>query len=170
MPTFVVIALVVTRKLEDAYKLISAFIIALLITDICVALFPARSAAANLLPVGAPFAPPSGLLHIPIIEGLRDGSVKVVNVLEISGLIALPSFHAAASLLFAWAGWKVRGMRMAFLIANGLMLASTPIIGGHYFIDVLAGLLVAGMAIYISHLLSVGSTSKRNMLLVPQAA
>ncbi|WP_434405708.1 phosphatase PAP2 family protein [Sphingobium sp. DN12] len=154
MPSVIVIALISTGKIKGAYRFISAFVLALVITDICMLLFPARSAAANLLPAGHPLAPGSGLLHIPVIEGLRDGSIKIIELAEMHGLISLPSFHAATSLLFAWGGWPVRKLRVPILLAEGLMLASTPIIGGHYFIDVVAGLGVAAVAIGISYAVS----------------
>jgi membrane-associated phospholipid phosphatase len=159
MPSFVVIALIVVGRLDHAYRFIAAFIIALAVTDICIAFFPARSAAANLLPIGASMAPPSGLMHIPIIEHLRDGSLTTVRLVGLTGLVALPSFHAAASLMFAWAGWHTRLMRVPFLLANGLMLLSTPINGGHYLIDVIAGLAVGAAAIGCSYLLSAKLTA-----------
>ena len=40
------------------------------------------------------------------------------------------------------------------MFANGLMLAATPIDGGHYFIDVFAGLAVAAAAIWLAGLIS----------------
>jgi PAP2 superfamily len=38
-------------------------------------------------------------------------------------------------------------MRPLAIFANGLMLAATPANGGHYFIDLLAGIAVAVLAI-----------------------
>ena len=43
--------------------------------------------------------------------------------------------------------WPVRWMRPVALIANGAMLAATPIDGGHYFIDLIADIAVAVFAI-----------------------
>ncbi|MCP1471353.1 membrane-associated phospholipid phosphatase [Sphingobium sp. OAS761] len=154
MPMLIVGALTLTGRLPQAYRFVSAFIIALVLTDVGMLVFPARSAAANLLPQDTPLAPLSGLLHIPVIEGLRDGSIRVIEVAQMNGLIAFPSFHAAASLLFMWGGWQVSMFRVGFLAVNGLMLASTPITGGHYFIDVLAGLAVAMVAIAMSYRVS----------------
>ena len=85
-----------------------------------------------------------------------------------NGLIALPSFHAAASLLFAWWGWQIRIMRFPLLLANALMLLSTPINGGHYFIDVLAGLGVGAFAIWCSFALStLPNPSRTRLVSVP---
>jgi membrane-associated phospholipid phosphatase len=41
-------------------------------------------------------------------------------------------------------------MRPIVLLANGAMLASTPIDGGHYFIDLIAGVAVAVLAIIVA--------------------
>jgi hypothetical protein len=41
-------------------------------------------------------------------------------------------------------------MRPIALLANGAMLAATPINGGHYFIDVAAGVAVAVVAIVLA--------------------
>jgi membrane-associated phospholipid phosphatase len=45
-------------------------------------------------------------------------------------------------------------MRPVAILANGLMLASTPIDGGHYFIDIFAGIAVAVAAIAAAHAVS----------------
>jgi membrane-associated phospholipid phosphatase len=47
----------------------------------------------------------------------------------------------------AWALWPVRWIRPIAVLANVMMLAATPIDGGHYFIDLAAGLAVAVLAI-----------------------
>ncbi|MGT2485812.1 phosphatase PAP2 family protein [Methylobacterium oryzae CBMB20] len=37
--------------------------------------------------------------------------------------------------------------RIPALLVNGLLIAATPIDGGHYFVDVIAGLIIAALAI-----------------------
>jgi hypothetical protein len=44
----------------------------------------------------------------------------------------------------------VRRIRPIAIIANGMMLASTLIDGGHYFIDLIVGLVVALLAILVA--------------------
>ena len=51
--------------------------------------------------------------------------------------MTFPSFHAASAVLYGWALWPVRWMRPIAVLANVAMFASTPIDGGHYFIDLL---------------------------------
>ena len=55
----------------------------------------------------------------------------------------LRGFHTAAAILSAWALWPVRYIRPLAVVVNGLMILSTPISGQHYFVDVVAGGLVA---------------------------
>jgi membrane-associated phospholipid phosphatase len=81
------------------------------------------------------------------IPAVRDGSLRHLELLQLSGIVALPSFHAASSLLFAWALYPVRIVGPAMLAVNAVMIASTPVIGGHYLIDVIAGVAVAVGAI-----------------------
>lgn len=152
-PTILVVALATSGKVDKSYRFIMAFITALFVTDLLLALIPGKSAAEHFLAITDPNLPTPGLMHIPIIERLRTGSFGPVEVEHLSGLIAFPSFHAAASVLFAWAAWSVQWLRLPGLILNVLMLASTPIQGGHYFVDTIAGILVAGLAIMLARCL-----------------
>ena len=61
--------------------------------------------------------------------------------------MTFPSFHAASAVLYAWALWPVRWMRPIVVLAFGAMLAATPINGGHYLIDIIAGTAIAVLAI-----------------------
>ncbi len=142
--------LTATGKTIHAYRFIAAFVVALFTTDLLLAIVPGKSAAALLLPSGAPHAPASGLRHIPIIEHLRAGTLGPVDIGHLDGLIAFPSFHSAAAVLFAFAAWPVRWLRIPSLLLNALMLAATPIQGGHYFADTIGGICVALGAIAIT--------------------
>jgi membrane-associated phospholipid phosphatase len=77
---------------------------------------------------------------------MRDGSLRVLDLQGLRGLVTFPSFHVVMAVLLAWAA---RGTRLAFLsvVLNGLMIASTPTEGGHYLVDVLAGVAAAVAAI-----------------------
>lgn len=57
-------------------------------------------------------------------------------------------------MLYAWAFWPVWWMRPFALLANGAMLVSTPVDGGHYFIDLFAGIAVAVVAIVAARAVS----------------
>jgi len=61
------------------------------------------------------------------------------KVQGLAAFITFPSFHAAAAVLALWALWSVWWLRPLALIANVSMLLATPLVGGHYFVDVIAG-------------------------------
>jgi len=54
------------------------------------------------------------------------------------------------AIVLAWAFWSVPVARWIGLLINAMMLAATPISGGHYFVDILAGILIAALAISLS--------------------
>jgi len=85
--------------------------------------------------------------HIRHLEGLRSGATRVVQLGDLEGLITFPSFHAASALLFTWAAWPFRRLRWWIVGLNVLLVASTPIDGAHYAIDLVAGIAVAGLSI-----------------------
>jgi membrane-associated phospholipid phosphatase len=81
--------------------------------------------------------------HLPIFHGLRDGTFRALTAMTAEGIITFPSFHAALAVIFAVALWPVPILlRWIGLALNILMIASTPIDGGHYFIDVIAGIAI----------------------------
>ncbi len=86
--------------------------------------------------------------------GLRDGSIRSIDLSQVQGLVQFPSFHAALAALCVYA---VRGIRWLFPAMAALNLAVilvTPTVGGHHLIDVLAGLLLAGATIAVLPALS----------------
>jgi len=79
---------------------------------------------------------------LPIFRGLRDGSMRVLTGMS-EGIITFPSFHAALGIIFIAGLWPIPVLRWIGLIVNVLMIAATPVEGGHYFVDVLAGVVIA---------------------------
>jgi PAP2 superfamily len=84
------------------------------------------------------------LVEIPL---LREGALRTLDLGQLLGVVTFPSFHAATAILYGWALWPVRWARPFNLALNGVMLVATPICGGHYLMDVLAGVAVAIAAI-----------------------
>ncbi|MBV8036193.1 phosphatase PAP2 family protein [Roseateles sp.] len=84
----------------------------------------------------------SDLAALAHFEALRDGSLRELALSRMQGLISMPSLHAAMAVLLAHA---LRGtpLRWPGLVLNLLMLAATPVEGGHYLVDVLAGVALA---------------------------
>ena len=76
-------------------------------------------------------------------EALRDGRLRDIPLREMQGLISIPSLHTVLAVLLVHA---MRGTVLlpAFVVLDAAMIVSTPIDGGHYLVDVLAGALLAG--------------------------
>jgi PAP2 superfamily protein len=81
---------------------------------------------------------------------LRDGSLRVLDLFQLAGVVTFPSFHAASAVLYVWMLWPLRWLRPLNLLCNGAMLVATPIGGGHFFADVIAGAAIALVAISIA--------------------
>jgi hypothetical protein len=102
---------------------------------------------------------PATLKHIDpgaYLDQLRDlpptraGILRHLELLNLGGIVTFPSFHAASAVLYTWALWPLRWARPLVLLVNGVMLAATPLNGGHYFVDVIAGVAIAVSAIVVA--------------------
>lgn len=82
-------------------------------------------------------------LSLPVFLGLRDGTFRHLVAEGADGIISFPSLHAALGLLFLLALWPVKYVGIVFALLNVAMVAATPVDGGHYFCDVIAGLTIA---------------------------
>jgi membrane-associated phospholipid phosphatase len=74
---------------------------------------------------------------------LRDGTFFTLVATGSEGIVTFPSLHAAMGLIFIFALWPVPVVRWFGLGVNVLTIGATPIDGGHYLIDVAAGLMLA---------------------------
>jgi membrane-associated phospholipid phosphatase len=156
-----------------------AFALALIVTTTVSGLVPAVGAYEQVgihMPALADLAARPFLDETrSLFDQVRDGTLRQLNILGLAGLVTFPSFHAASAVLYAWALWPVRWIRPFVILANGAMLASTPIDGGHYFIDLAAGMAVAAGAIVaaraVSHRLARhrGSTRMPSRMNAPAA-
>lgn len=93
---------------------------------------PARHLYENLAPSG-------GIAHIDQVLGLRNGTDRIIDLANLNGLVAFPSFHTQLAVITTWAFWRVPLFRYPAAILNGLVVMSTPTQGGHYLVDILAG-------------------------------
>jgi hypothetical protein len=92
---------------------------------------------------------------------LRDGTLRSLDLFHLNGVLTFPSFHAASAILYGWALWPIRWFRPLNVLCNGAMIFATPIGGGHFFVDVVAGILVAMASIYAARCIS-GSFAMRS--------
>lgn len=63
------------------------------------------------------------------------------------GLIGFPSYHAALAAIATWYALPLKYLRWPVIALNSVVMVATPIQGGHFLIDVVAGLAVAALAV-----------------------
>ena len=83
-----------------------------------------------------------------LIALLRNGPARI-SPDQVKGLIGFPSFHGAMAVLVTWYGREVRYLRWPLVIWNIVVLVATPVHGGHFVVDVLAGLAVVVAAVFV---------------------
>ena len=140
----ILVVLNIVGQLERVREFIWLFVLTLLIVIPLSWLFPAESAW-----VYFGVTDRADAYHLADFTALRAGHMPEISISQVNGLITFPSFHAALGLMLIYAS---RGIRILFplsLSLNALMIASTPSSGGHYLVDILAGLAVMLLAIFI---------------------
>lgn len=81
---------------------------------------------------------------------LRTNTAPILNFAQAEGLVTFPSFHTVIAIIICYAIRTSRILLFPMIGFNFLMLFATVIIGGHHFIDIAAGGLVAGVAIFVA--------------------
>jgi PAP2 superfamily len=150
-PIFAIpVVLAAAHRYQRVEEFTLAFALALVATTLISALVPAIGVyqQIGLDPAMLPNLDPRAYLdQMRDLEPVRTGALRHLDLFGLAGIVTFPSFHAASAVLYAWAFWPVWWMRPIAVLANGAMLASTPIDGGHYFIDLAAGIAIAVLAI-----------------------
>jgi membrane-associated phospholipid phosphatase len=82
-----------------------------------------------------------------LIAGLRDGSMRVLDLGAMEGIVTFPSYHAALAAIFIWSFRTVPGLAVPGALWAGLTIVATPLVGGHYAVDVVAGLALVPVCI-----------------------
>ena len=129
-----------------------AFAIALIVTTIISIFVPAIGTydVLNVHPDPNLFTPGGYLDQLRELPLVRDGSLRDLSYRSLAGLITFPSFHAASAVLYLWAFWPVRWLGPIAAAINVMMLLATPIVGGHYFVDIFAGIAIAAASIAVA--------------------
>jgi len=151
-PPIVLGILFLTGRGERAWKLTNAGLIALLV---CLTIFPFAPAAGPFFRSGARLADFGALADTgayqsgTVIHFVKDGGRRLIDRSFRGGLISIPSYHVAAATIFAWALWPTR-TRWIFLLLNFGVTVAAIVVGNHYFVDVLAGIAVGVVSIWIA--------------------
>jgi len=79
--------------------------------------------------------------HSEGLAALRDPNVTAITYPG-PGIVMFPSYHAIMAGMLMYASLPFRWLRLIVIPANVLMLLATPSSGGHYLVDVIAGVVV----------------------------
>jgi hypothetical protein len=104
---------------------------------------------AGVAPALGPFMPGAAPPWTLVLIALRAGSVSHFTFNNLQGVITMPSFHAVIAILLIYVHRPPLRSFYPMLALNVLMLVSAPSQGSHYLGDVLAGIAVAGVSIWI---------------------
>jgi membrane-associated phospholipid phosphatase len=152
IPQMIVAATVLglTGRIAETRGFVGAVIFSGLVCILVSPLMPAFAMFVHLDLKPADFPnldPAAAFVHVAPLAAIRDGAMQVISLEGVEGIITFPSYHAALGVIFAAAFWSVPLLRWPGLVLNGLMIAATPIDGGHYFVDVIAGIAVAALSL-----------------------
>ena len=144
-----IVALSATRRFEALRIAVAAAIMSGLVTILISGAMPAIG---NLFDPAAyrHLSPSIAWRERDLIRGLRDGTARVVDLGLLKGIVSFPSYHAALPVILAWAQRDVAWLRIVTPIWAGVTILATPLFGGHYGVDVLAGLVLAVAAMAIA--------------------
>jgi len=83
--------------------------------------------------------------YLPLLRGIRSGEVTTITVLH--GGVTFPSWHTIMAVVLVYVCRGIPWLFVPALFLNAGMLVATPMIGGHYFVDIYAGLVLAAVVI-----------------------
>jgi membrane-associated phospholipid phosphatase len=81
------------------------------------------------------------------VTSIRAGVTPDFAAHKIVGIVTFPSFHTAAALIYCYAFRHTGVLGRAIWLLNAVMLIAIPFLGNHYLIDVIAGAMIALIAI-----------------------
>jgi membrane-associated phospholipid phosphatase len=142
-------AVIAVLSLSGAHRRLQLFmlgwVLALVITLPGLAIAPAQTPWVHFGSDGPipDLAAQVGQAQSITLEALRAGKMRNLLSDPFEGIVAFPSFHTAGALLYLWAVWEIIWLRWGAVLLNVLMIIATPVIGAHYFVDVIAGAVVA---------------------------
>lgn len=154
-PLIVVVSLSYVKKFEALEQFILVTFVSQIIAISIFYFFPATQAWTYLGISDEQIAAFPTLSHshgtwVSDLLLIRSGGLRNLPGLYSAGLIAFPSFHCIAGLTFVWAVRSVKAVLPTFVIMNCMMIAATPIVGGHYAIDLVCGAVVFAISVALT--------------------
>lgn len=91
----------------------------------------------------------AGLAYAEALKEVRSGGWSAVNYDNFQGIVTFPSFHTASAVFLIYIARRSAWLLRVSVPLNLTMIAATPLGGGHYLVDLLAGAAVAGVCILV---------------------
>lgn len=147
LSVFALLGLIAMNRRIEARQFTITFFTTALICMIAGTAFPARAAVLHLIEdfsIYQNFSYLPGTYHIEHLTNLRTAGPETLwlDPNKLPGLVTFPSFHTASGILLIAAYRKTR-LALPVWAYSLTMIASTPIFGSHYFVDLLAGTVIA---------------------------
>jgi len=155
----------IQRRTNDAAELVGLVFFTALTTIAIGTYFPAISAMAYYGDdaLKALFPPDAGTTFIQELMEVRGTIPKLLDPTDVYGLTQFPSFHTVCGILTIYGARRAWWQFIPSLAFGTVLIAATPIYGGHYFVDLLAGAAVACFFILLSQLVVNRKPTTANM-------
>src|SRR5260221_6977189 len=135
-----------SARYQELTSLMAVLMISGCITIICGAVLPALGGYYHF------GIPDYGITSfVSDIQGSLNGTLRVITFDHVEGLVMFPSYHTVISLALIAVSWNHRYLRYPIIIINIALLASIPVFGGHYLMDILAGAGLTELTLLIWH-------------------
>ncbi len=123
------------------------------------------SAGVMLFPALGPYntfhaGPPDSF--VPVMKHLKSGKDLNFALGHMTGVVSFPSFHTAMALAYVWGFRRTGPIGWAIAALNLLMLVAIPYFGGHYLVDMIAGVGVMAVSLVWTRLWFTGLSGLRH--------
>ena len=148
----VIVALFASGRSDRCWQFVTAATIALAITMVIFPFFPAQGPFVYYGLSRAAYEPIVGPVpwdYLASLSRLKAG-YRTFEWSVMQGYVSFPSFHTVAALLFMWAMWPLRWLRIPAVALNIALILGALLIGSHYLIDIIGGALVALVAVRLA--------------------
>lgn len=142
----VVIVLSACSQLGRLWTFVRLYAALMLCSVVVAAIVPAIGPYAHFKPGIVPadqFETVGAVWHLEPLNRLREGTMRVIALEDIRGLVTFPSFHVCLAIISAWALAPVPMIGPLAALLNIAVIVATIGSGGHYLPDVLAGSLLS---------------------------
>ncbi|QOZ52215.1 phosphatase PAP2 family protein [Bradyrhizobium sp. CCBAU 53338] len=85
--------------------------------------------------------------YVQLFLDLRGGAIHEIPLSQLDGIVQFPSFHMIFGIICIYAARGVRVLFPLLTVLSTIMIAATPVFGGHHFSDLIGGAVVAVVSI-----------------------